>query len=118
MQTRKSSNGIEQIAETFRLLGDLTRLSVLYELLEGGEKSVGRLAAQVDESQPNVSKHLKRLSRAGLVTRRKAGLQVYYRLADNRFGRLWRLFDGRQPSPGFKKQHLKRKSQRKFQTAA
>ena len=118
MPTRKPSNGIEQIAETFRLLGDLTRLNVLYELLDGGEKSVGRLAAQVDESQPNVSKHLKRLSRAGLVTRRKAGLQVYYRLADNRFGRIWRMFDGPLPSHGFKKQHLKRKSQRRFQTAA
>lgn len=53
---------------TFAALADPTRRAILARLIEG-EASVTDLAAPFDISQPAVSKHLKVLERAGLVTR-------------------------------------------------
>jgi ArsR family transcriptional regulator len=83
----------ERIALTFRLLGDTTRLAVIRALLSGEEKNVGRLVEETGQSQSNVSKHLKHLTRGGLLTRRKTGLQVYYRLADPLIERLYRMVE-------------------------
>jgi DNA-binding transcriptional ArsR family regulator len=48
------------------------------ELLLGGERSVGRLAAETGLAQPAVSKHLRVLREAGLVeARREAQLRLY-----------------------------------------
>jgi len=97
MPTRQTSHSLERIAEVCRALGDLTRLAVVHELLKHGEKNVGELAARLNESQPNISKHLKRLRRVGLLSRRKDGLQVFYRLADPRIGQLWQVLKGSIP---------------------
>jgi ArsR family transcriptional regulator len=94
MSMNRNSHRLESIAQVCRALGDMTRLTVVYELLKHGERNVGQLAARLDESQPNISKHLKRLRRAGILTRRKDGLQVFYRLADRRMGQLWRILRG------------------------
>jgi ArsR family transcriptional regulator len=91
MPLTQTSNGIEQMAETFRLLGDSTRLAMIQALLPGMEKNVGRLAAEAGCSQANTSKHLKQLTRAGILARRKEGLQVFYRLTNPVVARLWRL---------------------------
>lgn len=82
---------IEQAAARFRMLGDPTRLAVVRALMAGGELNVGRLVADTGRSQSNVSKHLKRMTRAGLLGRRKDGLQVFYRLADPQVERVCRL---------------------------
>lgn len=55
---------------TFAALADPTRRAILARLI-AGEASVTELAAPFDMSQPAVSKHLKVLERAGLVTRGK-----------------------------------------------
>lgn len=72
---------LDLMAAKFRLLGDSTRLAILRALMSG-EKSVGGVVAESGRGQANVSKHLKLMASAGLVARRKAGLQVYYRLDD------------------------------------
>jgi len=72
---------LEMIAAKFQMLADPTRLAILRALM-GGERSVGQVVAETGRGQANVSKHLKLLYDAGLVSRRKAGLQVYYRLDD------------------------------------
>ncbi len=64
-----------------RALGDPKRLCVL-ESLAGGEASVGELATRVSCQVPNMSQHLAVLRSAGLVTTRREGNTVYYRLAD------------------------------------
>jgi len=56
-----------QLDAVFFALSDPTRRAVLARLAEG-EASVGELAAPFDLSQPAVSKHLKVLERAGLVS--------------------------------------------------
>ena len=57
------------------------RLEIL-DLLSQGEKPVETLAEQAGLSVTNTSNHLKELRNAALVSRRKDGTYVYYRLAD------------------------------------
>ena len=71
----------EPVAERLRLLADATRLRILSVLREG-ESSVVQIVAKVGASQPNVSRHLALLLRAGIVTRRPQGRQVHYRVVD------------------------------------
>ena len=53
---------------TFAALADPTRRAILARLADG-EATVTELAAPFDMSQPAISKHLKVLERAGLITR-------------------------------------------------
>jgi DNA-binding transcriptional ArsR family regulator len=69
------------LARRFRLLSEPTRLRLLC-ILSAEERSVGDLADQLGCTQANVSKHLGQLADEGLVSRRKAGLNTYYRVAD------------------------------------
>ena len=70
-------------AAVARALGDPKRLCVL-ESLALGEVSVGDLAIRVSCQVPNMSQHLAVLRSAGLVTARRDGNTVYYRLSDPR----------------------------------
>jgi DNA-binding transcriptional ArsR family regulator len=58
----------DRLDATFAALADPTRRAILARLATG-EASVMELAAPFDMSQPAVSKHLKVLERAGLITR-------------------------------------------------
>ena len=73
---------LEEVARQFALLGDPTRLRLLKVLQEGGELSVGKLAAASGIARVNVSQHLNRLALAGLVSRRREGTTVHYRVSD------------------------------------
>jgi len=66
-----------------RALADPKRLRVL-ETLAAGEASVSELSTCVGCHVPNMSQHLAVLRAAGLVTTRREGSTVYYRLADPR----------------------------------
>lgn len=50
--------------------------------LEHGEQNVSRLVELTGANQANVSRHLQTLAEAGIVGRRKEGLNVYYFIAD------------------------------------
>lgn len=65
--------------DTFHALADPTRREIL-ALLEEGERSTGRLAQAFPLSRPAISKHLRVLYDAGLVTRRKEGRNQVYSL--------------------------------------
>jgi len=56
---------------TFAALADPTRRAILARLANG-EATVTELAAPFDMTQPAISKHLKVLERAGLITRSRA----------------------------------------------
>ena len=79
--------GAEAAAAVFRLLADPTRLSLVWYLREG-ERSVNELAALVDRPAPAVSQHLAKLRLAQLVSTRRAGTTVWYRLDNDHVGRL------------------------------
>lgn len=61
-------NGTRQLDATFAALADPTRRAILARLAQG-EATVLELAEPFDMSQPAVSKHLKVLERAGLISR-------------------------------------------------
>lgn len=70
------------VAARFRALGDETRLELLQLLIARDPMSVGELAAAAGSSHANVSKHLRVLDDAGLVSRSKRGTSVFYSVAD------------------------------------
>lgn len=59
----------ERLDATFSALADSTRRAILARLVRDGEASVNELAAPFAISQPAISKHLKVLERAGLISR-------------------------------------------------
>ena|SRR5438552_11858618 len=63
----------------FRALADPSRRAI-FERLTRGEAAVKDLTACFDISQPAVSQHLATLRRAALVTERREGRLVYYRV--------------------------------------
>jgi len=73
-----------------RALADPKRLCVL-ESLADGEVSVSDLSSRVGCQVPNMSQHLAVLRSAGLVSTRRDGNTVYYRLADSRVLEAFRL---------------------------
>ena len=58
------------------------RLQIL-GLLEHGERSVSDLAQHIDLSQSALSQHLARLRKARIVSTRREGVTIFYRIADH-----------------------------------
>ena len=73
----------QRYAAISRALADPKRLCVL-EILSSGERSVGDLSREASCHVPNMSQHLAVLRSAGLVTSRREGSTVFYRLTDPR----------------------------------
>lgn len=65
-----------------RAAGESTRLRIL-ALLAGRELNVKDLTQILGQSQPRISRHLKLLSGAGLISRYREGSWVFFRLADD-----------------------------------
>ena len=76
-----SEEAFELIAGRFRVLSEPMRLRLLHTLGDV-EMSVSELVQATGAGQANVSKHLGIMLDAGLVARRKEGLNVFYRVAD------------------------------------
>ena len=71
-----------QFAAVAKSLGHAHRLELLEQLAQG-ERSVDVLADRTGLSIANASQHLQQLRRAGLVTNRRDGKFIYYRLTDD-----------------------------------
>ena len=71
----------------FSLLAHPARLRIL-DLLRRGEACVCHLQAALRVPQPYVSQQLRVLREAGLISQRREGLYIYYRLADPQVERL------------------------------
>jgi ArsR family transcriptional regulator, cadmium/lead-responsive transcriptional repressor len=76
-----------QAASLFRVLANPTRLAILLTL-QTTEQRITDLAAQLGGSHANISAHLIRLRKAGLITSRTQGRAVYYRLTQPQLGAL------------------------------
>jgi len=79
-----------RFAAVGRALADPKRLCVL-ESLAAGELSVSDLSTRVGCQVPNMSQHLAVLRAAGLVSTRRDGNTIYYRLVDLRILEAYRL---------------------------
>ena len=85
---------MEAVAERFKALAEPARLQLL-DALRRGERTVGELAEITGLQNANVSKHLQLLRRMGFIVRRKEGLFVHYRLADDTVFQLCDLMCGK-----------------------
>jgi DNA-binding transcriptional ArsR family regulator len=81
---------LERVANLFRAFSEASRLAIVQEL-KSGERSVSDIVDALPTSQANVSKQLKMLHEAGVVSRRKEGTQVLYQIADPMVFELCRL---------------------------
>jgi DNA-binding transcriptional ArsR family regulator len=66
-------------ADVFRAISDPTRRSIL-DRLRAGPTAVNVLASEFDQSRPAISKHLRVLRQAHLVTEQRAGRERLYEL--------------------------------------
>jgi DNA-binding transcriptional ArsR family regulator len=77
-----SPEALELVASRFRVMAEPVRLRILQALERSGEMSIGELTETLGLSQPNVSKHVKTLIEAGLISRRQEGNTVYCAICD------------------------------------
>lgn len=77
MQTNISTT--EDTAALFRLLGQPVRLQILL-LIGTGEACVCHIEAALNRTQAGISQHLMALRKAGLVSTRRGGRNIFYRL--------------------------------------
>ena len=81
---------IGTLAQIFKALADETRLKILWAL-EKREMCVCDLAAMLGLTESAVSHQLRLLRNLQLVTNRRDGVVLYYRLADNHVAQLIRI---------------------------
>jgi DNA-binding transcriptional ArsR family regulator len=79
----ESDEVFELAAEVFRVMSAPMRLKIISVLCDG-ERNVTELLERIPTTQPNMSQHLNTLHRAGVIGRRRDGVQVYYRLINDR----------------------------------
>ena len=72
---------MKTLADTFKALSDETRLQIMTLLLENDELCVCDFVGALGQTQSKVSRHLRYLYNSGLVTDRRAGLWMHYRIA-------------------------------------
>lgn len=75
-------------AEVAKALASGRRAEIV-DLLDQGERSVDEMAEEIGQSVANTSHHLRAMARAGLLSTRRNGTRIYYRLASPRVGELW-----------------------------
>ncbi|MEO0497489.1 MAG: metalloregulator ArsR/SmtB family transcription factor, partial [Pseudomonadota bacterium] len=72
--------GHEELVEALRAVAEPTRLRIANMLVQA-ELTVSDLVTILGQSQPRVSRHLKLMSEAGIVSRSREGTRAFYRLA-------------------------------------
>lgn len=78
----------EALASVAKAVGNGHRAEII-DVLAQGERSVEDLAAEIGQSVANTSHHLRSLARVGVLTTRRDGTRVFYRLASERVADLW-----------------------------
>jgi len=79
----------DSVAELFAVLSTPIRLKIISAVCNG-EKNVSELLGEIDTTQPNMSQHLNTLYRSGVLSKRREGTQIYYRLQSERVATLCR----------------------------
>jgi DNA-binding transcriptional ArsR family regulator len=79
----------DSVAELFAVLSTPIRLKIISAVCQG-EKNVSELLNEIDTTQPNMSQHLSMLYRSGVLSKRREGTQMYYRLQSERVATLCR----------------------------
>lgn len=91
MEHSPSAEEFQNISLLLRQLGDGNRLR-LFWILCHCEECVINLSAMMEMSSPAISHHLKQLRTNGLITSRRDGKEVYYRVSDHASAQMLRQF--------------------------
>lgn len=78
----------DAFAEVAKALSSGRRAEIV-ELLAQGERSVEEIATEIEQSVANTSHHLRAMARAGVVTTRRDGTRIFYRLSSDRVAEAW-----------------------------
>ena len=79
----------DSVARYFSLLAEPTRLKILHTICHD-ERSVSSIVAATGATQTNVSRHLSLMHQAGVVSRRRDGSTVFYKVLDPEFAEICR----------------------------
>ena len=79
----ESDQVFDSAAEVFRVMSAPMRLKIISSLCNG-EKNVGELLGEISTTQPNMSQHLNTLYKSGVLGKRRDGVQIYYRIINDR----------------------------------
>ncbi|MEO5670161.1 MAG: metalloregulator ArsR/SmtB family transcription factor [Ramlibacter sp.] len=82
-QAVESDEVFELAAEVFRVMSAPMRLKIIASLCNG-EKNVSELLSEIATTQPNMSQHLNTLYQARVLGKRRDGVQIYYRIINDR----------------------------------
>ncbi len=77
-----SPDTLQLVADFFKVLSESSRLQIVRSLKQG-QKNVSEIIEATGLGQANVSKHLKILAQAGVVSRQQQGVCVYYKIANS-----------------------------------
>lgn len=84
-------NRYTEAAEILKVLAHPVRLCIVNGLLEKGECNVNFMQSCLKTPQSTVSQHLQKLKAAGIIEGRREGLEIYYRVSDERVAGLIRI---------------------------
>jgi ArsR family transcriptional regulator len=76
--------------ELFKALGDETRYKIVCSL-QNGEKCACKLPELVKRAQPTVSLQLKYLTKAGILSSRRKGKNIYYKISNKKIAQIMKL---------------------------
>ncbi|HAX76347.1 MAG TPA: transcriptional regulator [Cyanobacteria bacterium UBA11372] len=79
--SKLSPEALAYVADFFKVLSEVSRLQIVC-CLKSGSKNVTQIMEETGLGQANVSKHLKLLAQAGIVSRTQIGVSVYYEIAN------------------------------------
>lgn len=85
---RPTDEMVYDLAELFKIFGDVTRIKIIYALLEY-EMCVCDIASLLDMTQSAISHQLRVLKKARLVKFRKEGKIVFYSLDDDHIDKIF-----------------------------
>ena len=85
----ESDQVFEKAADLFKLMAAPMRLKIISSLCHS-EKNVGQLLGEINTTQPNMSQHLNTLYQAGVLGKRRDGVQIFYRIVDERAAQMCR----------------------------
>ncbi|NLP27731.1 MAG: winged helix-turn-helix transcriptional regulator [Clostridia bacterium] len=82
---------LEEVSELLKVLAHPVRLCIVNGLLKKGECNVSHMQHCLDLPQSTVSQHLQKLKTAGLIKGERKGLEIIYRLVDERVAKIIEL---------------------------
>jgi DNA-binding transcriptional ArsR family regulator len=91
MKMNKDYHKYDEMAELLKTIAHPVRICIIRGLLEKGECNVTYMQSCLGTPQSTVSQHIQKLKAAGIIEGRRNGLEVYYKVKDDKVAELIRL---------------------------